>query len=74
MMEYPVRCRIVDPTGEPFALGMTKRAPSESMPHVGKEGLAEKLIENVRITLDDGTILWGYECWWEVAQASGGES
>jgi hypothetical protein len=20
---------------------------------------------NVRITLDDGFVIWGYECWWE---------
>ena len=64
-MKYPVRCRIVDPTGEPFTLGAVKNAPEESMPHIGKEGLVEEVDENVRITLDDGMILWGYDCWWE---------
>ena len=39
------------------------------MPHIGKEGLAEEVDENVRITLDDGTILWGYDCWWEAIKA-----
>ena len=56
-MKYPVRCRIVDLTGS--------LAPGNK-PHIGKEGLAEEIDENVRITLDDGTILWGYDCWWEV--------
>lgn len=64
-MDYPVRCRIVNPTGEVFAFGLVKQAPPESMPHIGKEGLAEEVGENIRITLDDGTIIWGYECWWE---------
>lgn len=57
IMKYPVRCRIVNPTGEPFVPGIVKNAPEESMPHIGKEGLAEEIEGNVRITLDDGTIL-----------------
>lgn len=27
--------------------------------------LLQKNHTSVRITLDDGNILWGYECWWE---------
>lgn len=68
-MKYPVRCRIVNPTWGSFVPGVVKNAPEESMSHIGKEGLAEEVDENVRITLDDGTILWGYDCWWEVIKA-----
>ena len=44
---------------------LTARTPPKSKPHVGKEGLAEKENGVVKITLDDGVILYGYECWWE---------
>lgn len=67
-MEYPVRCRIVDVTGEEVFPGLERRTPDESRPHIGKEGLAEWAEwadETVRITLDDGTVLRGSECWWE---------
>ena len=62
--EKPTRCVIVDVDGKAFCDGFVKRTPEASRPHVGKEGLAEFTSEGVRITLDDGTVLWGYECWW----------
>ncbi len=66
MRQYPIRCRIVDPAGEIFLPGLIAKTPPISKPHVGKVGLAEYTEDcNVRITLDDGTILMGYECWWE---------
>ncbi len=61
----PQRCKIVDVTGEELCPGIEKRTPEESQAHIGKEGLAEEVGDTVRITLDDGTVLWGYECWWE---------
>ncbi len=64
-MKYPTRCRILDVTGEVFRPGIERRTPEVSKPHIGKEGLAEEVGDNVRITLDDGATLWGYECWWE---------
>jgi hypothetical protein len=74
-MDYPVRCRIVDVTGQEVVPGFVRHTPEVSRPHVGKLGWAEKikappdahsLIDYIiRITLDDGTILYGYECWWE---------
>lgn len=65
--EYPTRCRILDVTGQEVFPGIVGQTPEVSQPHVGKEGLAEldEVGDNVRITLDDGTILWGFECWWE---------
>lgn len=72
---YPTRARIVDVTGEYLPgtdIGIA--TPFDSKPHVGKEGLAELVTgvfedapayEAVRITLDDGTVLWGWECWWD---------
>ena len=62
--KYPTRCMIVDPHGAPV-LGFTTSTPAKSVPHLGQRGTAElKPPDDVRITLDDGTILWGYECWW----------
>lgn len=72
-IHYPVRMRIIDVEAGPqqvikSAMGRvyTPKTPDKSRPHVGKEGVAEKLHNgDVRITLSDGTILWGWECWWE---------
>ena len=65
-MKYPTRCRIIDVAGQEVFPGIIGATPEVSKPHIGKEGLAE-LLEPliVRITLDDGTIIMGYECWWE---------
>ena len=65
-IKYPTRCRIIDVDGTGHKVGpFLSRTPEESKPHVGKEGLAEKKADMVVITLDDGTKLLGYECWWE---------
>lgn len=64
-MEYPVRCKIIDVVGVEVLPGIEGLTPEVSKPHIGKEGLAEDTGDNTRITLDDGTIIWGYECWWE---------
>jgi len=65
-MKYPVRCRIMDVTGQEVFPGIIGNTPDISKPHIGKSGLAEKLDDgNVRITLDDGNIIFGYDCWWE---------
>ena len=67
--EYPTRCRIIDVTGQEVLPGLIPglmgRTPDESKPHIGKVGLAELIGDDVRITLDDGPVIWGYECWWE---------
>ena len=68
---YPVRCVIVDPEGEGKTITLLDGsvlvliAPEISKPHVGKHGLAELTEDlNVKITLDDGSIIYGHECWW----------
>ena len=67
-IQYPTRCRIIDVTGVKQRFGKkeyTLNTPDKSKPHIDKEGLAEKVDSlNVKITLDDGTVLMGYECWW----------
>ena len=67
-MTYPCRCRIVDVEGMELIAGFIMgKTPEDSQSHVGKEGIAT-LDEDgisVTITLDDGTILYGHECWWE---------
>ena len=72
-MKYPVRCEILDVTGQEVFPGIEGRTPDESKPHIGKRGLAEEIGYNVRITLDDGSILWGYECWWKPESANNQE-
>ncbi len=62
---YPTRCKIVDVTGQEVFPGIEGRTPDESKPHIDKEGLAELSSDGmVRITLDDGNILYGCDCWW----------
>lgn len=65
---YPVRAVVIDADGMPFH-GWTARTPDVSRPHIGKQGLAEKVRGDVRLTLDDGTVLWGWECWWKPVAA-----
>ncbi len=64
VISYPTRCRIVDADGGEWH-GIPMRTPDESRPHIGKEGVASLDGEHVRVTLDDGTVLMGEECWWE---------
>ena len=72
--KYPVRCEIVDVTGFMLAPDLVANTPDVSKPHVGKFGLAEKLEDgNVRITLDDGSVLFGYECWWTPIDNAAGQ-
>ena len=67
-MKYPVRCVILDIAGESIGfdeLELVAATPEVSKPHIGKHGLAERIDEfDVKITLDDGSIIHGYECWW----------
>lgn len=66
-IKYPVRCRIIDIAGEildPMYPDIVTATPKVSQPHMGEEGLAEWVDNNVRITFSDGSVLWGYECWW----------
>ena len=65
---YQVRCRIIDVDGIQQGRFVLK-TPDESRPHIGKLGTAFKEDWTVKITLDDGTILYGYECWWEPVNA-----
>jgi hypothetical protein len=73
-----IRCRIIDAEGDKKSFpGFTLHTPEISRPHIGKLGYAEKVkeelddkcsVDTIKITLDDGTILYGYECWWEPVQ------
>ena len=65
---YPTRARIIDVSGEIWQ-GLAIATPPESRPYIGEEGWAEMLDPtdpfSVRITLDSGAVLWGWQCWWE---------
>jgi len=63
-MKYPTPCEIIDVDGREVFPGVMGRTPEVSRPHIGKHGLAEAFGPKVRVTLDDGTVLWGHECWW----------
>jgi hypothetical protein len=61
------RCKVIDPRYAEYP-GYSHKfvAPRKSLPHIDKLGYAERGNDNViKITLDDGNILYGYECWWE---------
>ena len=64
----PIRCKIVDVEGlviDPNYPDVVALTPDISMSHIGKFGWAKYLSDfDVEITLDDGNILFGYECWW----------
>jgi len=63
--KYPVRCEIVDVTGQEVMPGIEGNTPDVSKPHVGIQGIAFKDGEyGVHINLDNGSELMGYECWW----------
>lgn len=62
---YPTRCRIIDIAGKALGPGIVAMTPAPSKPHIGKKGVAEEVDGVVRITLDDGTVLYGWECWWK---------
>ena len=66
-MKYPTRCRIIDVDGTGYQVGPhLAKTPDISKPHIGKEGLAAIGKNNmVVITLDDGNIIEGCDCWWE---------
>ncbi|KKM77794.1 hypothetical protein LCGC14_1366480 [marine sediment metagenome] len=68
-IKYPVRCKIIDAEAQGHQVGPhSARTPKVSRPHIGKEGIAERIPREgnaVRISLDDGNILYGCECWWE---------
>lgn len=59
-----LRVRIINVDGETYN-GMRLATPGVSLPHIGKEGIASWTGDNLIITLDDGHILFGFECWWE---------
>ena len=62
---YPTRCEIIDVTGIEVLPGIEGKTPDVSKSHIGKKGTAELVGEmDVKITLDDGAIIHGYDCWW----------
>lgn len=68
--KYPCRCRIIDPEGEEVYNDgentLVAKTPDVSVPKLGRHGTAYLEPDgNVRIKLDDGSELMGYECWWE---------
>jgi len=63
-IKYPTRCKIVEIPNGSIIGGLIVYTPKISKPHIGKYGLAEEINNYVKITLDDGNIIYGYQCWW----------
>ena len=65
-IKYPTRCEILDVTGQEWRPGIEMKTPDCSKQHIGKQGLAERTPDgDIKITLDDGTVILGYDCWWK---------
>jgi hypothetical protein len=61
------RCVIIDAEGMEIGLsayGIVAQNPDASKRHIGKHGLATIEEYRVTINLDDGSIIYGHECWW----------
>jgi hypothetical protein len=65
-----LRVQVQDAAGGSF-FGMETVNPAVAVPNIGKTGWCEPNAfcpelgrTNPRITLDDGTVIWGYQCWW----------
>jgi hypothetical protein len=68
-----VRVKVVSVAGTEVFPGIIGADPDAAKPHFEKYGWCdeegrpdplEPSYINPKITLDDGTIIWGYECWW----------
>lgn len=66
------RVKIVRAAGMEVVPGTIAADPPKAQPHADELGWmtmepAEALggRPNPKITLDNGTVLWGYECWWD---------
>lgn len=69
-----VRVRVVSVAGTEVFPGIIGADPDAAKPHFEELGWCdedghpdplEPNYTNPKITLDDGTIIWGYECWWK---------
>ena len=72
------RVRIVSAAGTEVVPGIIAADPEVAKPHADKLGwMTEEPADalggrtNPRIELDDGGILWGYECWWDYYNEEG---
>lgn len=70
-----IRVKIVQAVGIEVIPGVVATDPEVSLPHHDKLGwMQESPCEalggrnNPRIELDNGEIIWGYQCWWDYAK------
>jgi hypothetical protein len=68
-----VRVKVEQAAGTEVLPGLVAADPDVARPHFEKFGWCDERAvtsegwENPKIVLDDGTVLWGYECWWSYA-------
>lgn len=71
----PVRVKVVSAAGVEVLPGVIGADPEKAQPHLEKLGWMVEEVhpqlgrKNPKITLDDGSIIWGCECWWTYANA-----
>ena len=66
-MQRSIRCVIIDIDGEVISSeypDVVARTPEVSKPYIGERGVAEAEEWGIKITLDNGNIIYGHECWW----------
>jgi hypothetical protein len=71
-----VRVRIEQADGVEILPGIVAADPEAAKPYFEKLGWCDEQAfspelgrPNPKITLDDGSVLWGYECWWSYVLA-----
>lgn len=69
-----IRVKVVKAAGTEVLPGIQAADPEAARPHFEKLGWCDEeavpwpdeypTYANPKITLDDGSVIWGYECWW----------
>lgn len=74
LIARPIRVVVCDPPPQGDDSMAEPVQPPEAEPHVGKRGWMTFEpcpdmggLRNPKLVLDDGTVLWGYQCWWDRA-------
>jgi hypothetical protein len=70
--EGRLRVRVVCAAGTPLPGGFVAADPPKAQEHRDELGWCEEGVPfpddpnftNPKITLDSGSVIWGYECWW----------
>lgn len=68
VMERPIGTRVMIVEDPGSIGGLETATPEVSKPKLGRMGTITEYVHNglsPKIELDDGSVLYGYECWWK---------